>query len=295
MIVTRLMGGLGNQMFQYAAGRRLAELHGVELELDLSYLQDRTPRPEFTYRDYALGVFAHQAEIAASGETWLYRPIRPTRLTRPVQKLLRNMRGYAWIEEVEGQFCEAALTAPPNSYLVGFWQSEQYFAEAADVIRAEFQFREPMDAPNREMAAQIQTVNAVSLHVRRGDYVQHASAAQTYHPCDLDYYRSAVAAVCERVEEPHFFLFSDEPDWVRANLDLRHPSVTVDFNTGVRSSQDMRLMSLCRHHIIANSSFSWWGAWLDPRPEKIVVAPRRWFRDPARELDGMIPAGWLRV
>jgi hypothetical protein len=127
--------------------------------------------------------------------------------------------------------------------------------------------------------------------VRRGDYINNVKNNATYGECSLDYYRAAIAYISERVVRPYFFIFSDDISWVQDNLKLDVPCQYVEHNYGVDSYNDMHLMSLCRHHIIANSSFSWWGAWLNSRPEKIVVGPRKWFVNDNNVMD-RFPADW---
>ena len=161
-------------------------------------------------------------------------------------------------------------------------------------IRADFTFRLPLENKNAELAKQINQVNAVSLHVRRGDYVNNPKTTATHGLCSLDYYQASIRYVAERVQQPHFFIFSDDIDWVQSNLKIDFPCVYVQHNRGAESYNDMRLMSLCRHHIIANSSFSWWGAWLNPRSEKIVIAPRKWFANQT-DVQDLFPAGWVTL
>ncbi len=158
----------------------------------------------------------------------------------------------------------------------------------------DFRFFEPLSGRNREAAEQIQTTNAISVHVRRGDYATNP-ATQAFHGIlPAEYYRAAVREVSQAVRNPHFYVFSDDPDWCRHNLDLGHSTTFVDHNRA-RGSDDLRLMSLCAHHIIANSSFSWWGAWLNPREEKIVIAPRRWVADSSIDARDVVPARWIQL
>jgi hypothetical protein len=147
---------------------------------------------------------------------------------------------------------------------------------------------------NADLVEQISKVNAVSLHVRRGDYVQNAKTNANHGVCSLDYYRAAIQNILERVEAPSFFIFSDDIPWVKEHLVLDIPCRYVDHNQGVESYNDMRLMSLCRHHIIANSSFSWWGAWLNPDPQKIVIAPQKWFAND-NIVDDLFPPEWVTM
>jgi hypothetical protein len=135
-------------------------------------------------------------------------------------------------------------------------------------------------------------VNAISLHVRRGDYANNPKTKATHGLCSLDYYQASVRQMAQKVARPHFFIFSDDMEWVQGNLKIDFPCVFVEHNRGAESYNDMRLMSLCKHHIIANSSFSWWGAWLNPNMEKIVIAPRKWFASQTAVPD-LFPAGWI--
>jgi hypothetical protein len=192
-------------------------------------------------------------------------------------------------------FDKEILGLQGDAYLEGYWQSERYFSDIQEVIRSEFAFLSEPDAENERIGKEIQDTNAVSIHVRRGDYVSNPETNRVHGVCSLDYYIQAVRQIVERVKEPHFFVFSDDPPWVKANLFLDHRVTYVTHNFGDKSYEDLRLMSSCRHHIIANSSFSWWGAWLNPRPDKIVVAPERWFNNSNADTRDLFPAGWVRM
>lgn len=177
-------------------------------------------------------------------------------------------------------------------YLAGYWQSEKYFSDASEAIRADFTFRTPLSKKNAELAERVGQTNSVSLHVRRGDYVSSAKTNATHGFCSLDYYRAAVLHMAAHIEQPEFFIFSDDMAWVKANLKIDFPCRYVDHNQGAESYNDMRLMSLCKHHVIANSSFSWWGAWLNPNPNKTVIAPRKWFAND-NNVDDLFPSDWV--
>ena len=276
LIISTLAGALGNQMFQYAAGRALALRHGTELRLDLGWL---APRSRFVYE---LDVFALDVELV-----WTYRHMRRARL-RELFRLAPPVRQQDWKRE-GFTFDPGVLALPANARLAGYWQSEKYFADQADAIRADFAFTDPLDEQNADAAAQIAASIAVAVHVRRGDYVTDPGARDFLGTLPLDYYSSAAELVRRRAPDAHFFVFSDDPDWCRAHLRLGGPTTFVDHNEG-RGALDLRLMTLCRHHVIANSSFSWWGAWL-ARPEgQIVVAPRRW--GAASDAGDVVPDRW---
>ena len=162
------------------------------------------------------------------------------------------------------------------------------------MLLKDLRVRGPMNEANSDLAARIGEGASVCLHVRRGDYYSNP-AARMVHAVDLtDYYRKAISLMKERVGDCHFFLFSDEPEWVKANLDLGDACTVVDVNTPLEPEQDLRLMSLCEHFIIANSTFSWWGAWLSRNPDKVVIAPERWFLDD-RNIKDRCPKGWIRI
>ena len=288
MVITRLSGGLGNQMFQYAAGKRLATRLGVGYRLDLSLfetLQCATPRR------YALDVFALDDPIASPEEV---RPFLPRRGVRSWLDRLGGRRR-TYYRERHFHFDPAVLELGGDVCLEGYWQSERYFADIAGLIREAFRFPEPRSGPNLELGRRIRDVVAVSVHVRRGDYVADETTHRWHGVCGIDYYRRAIEHIAERIERAEFFVFSDDPAWAQANLKFPTAVTFVDHNPPERGFEDMRLMSLCRHHIIANSSFSWWAAWLAVNGDKIVVAPRRWFATDELDASDVCPADWLRL
>lgn len=289
MIISRLNGGLGNQMFQYAAGRALALRTGSELKLDLSVYQ-RT-----TNRCFALVPFPIRAVAASPRE--IDRLTRGPRVPWVLRRLLGRGRHSAstHVREPSLRFHPEILDLPDGVYLDGYWQSEHYFLDATNAIRDELQPPEPETARQREVAAAIDAERSISLHVRRGDYVSSRVAREVLGTCDPSYYRRAIETIAERVDSAHAFVFGDEPAWAREHLDLPIPMTVVDHNGADDAHCDLALMARCRHHVIANSSFSWWGAWLSPNPEKIVIAPRRWFAREDLSADDLVPERWLRL
>jgi hypothetical protein len=199
------------------------------------------------------------------------------------------------INEQGFPFDPAILKAPDNSYLVGYWQTEKYFNSVRPQLLRDFSFKAKPNAKNTATAKQITSTNAVSLHVRRGDYASDATTNQFHGLSPLEYYRRAIELVAGKVKAPHFFVFSDDPQWCKDNLATGHPTTYVTNNDGNTGHEDMRLMVQCQHHIIANSSFSWWGAWLDEKPKPIVVAPERWFNDPAVDTKDIYAKGWIKL
>jgi hypothetical protein len=198
------------------------------------------------------------------------------------------------MERRDFSYDPTVLNAPRNVYLDGYWQTEKYFREIENVIRREFSFKAEPNSQNAEMANGIRHVNAVAVHVRRGDYVHDPHTNQLHGTCPLEYYREAARLIASQASKPHFFVFSDEPDWVTVNLDLEWPTTFVSQNNLENGYEDLRLMALCQHHIIANSSFSWWGAWL-ANSGGIIVAPKKWSNSADPDTRDLIPNGWVRL
>lgn len=288
MIIVRLMGGLGNQLFQYAAGRRLSHKHGVELKFDTSgFVNDPLQRSYNLYHFNVCGSMANGEEVA------LFNP--ENRLKRLVGRLLGRPRIGGVFYARDFIFEEQILNAPADLYLIGYWQSERYFRDIESIIRAELTVNDPLQDKDRDIATVMGNTESVALHVRRADYVLDSRTSKRYGTCDLGYYQRCIESVTERVATPHFFVFSDDMAWARAHLNIKFPTTFVEHNDDASNYQDLRLMSLCRHNIIANSSFSWWGAWLNNNPDKLVLAPHKWLQDPEHEPEDIIPASWITL
>lgn len=286
MIAASLTGGLGNQMFQYAAGRSLALRLGTELVLNLWNLGRHSPNA--TPRSYALGPFRIRADLRR--RVISHRPLRKERSAHGiVRDRVRNaVARFRILEEGPSGLCSEFFSAQDWTLLDGFWQSPAYFADHESRIREEFAFRVPPAGRTADLLGQIASTNSVSVHVRRGDYVTNEYVSTRMGALDEPYYRRAIDTIAEQSTGIHLFVFSDDLSWCREHLNGPWP---VTFASGA-PADDLRLMSACRHHVIANSSFSWWGAWLDPRPDKLVVAPKEWFRNDPRRADLIIPADW---
>lgn len=287
MIVSRIAGGLGNQMFQYAAGRRLAKQMGTEFFYDL------TPFETYKLHNCALHRFALQT--AALDRALLPRlPVRfgGSRLQRifrtggPPLTLFKE-RGLAWQPEIK--------QVKDNTYLVGYWQSEKYFVDIRPQLLTEFSLPSDPVGKDRQVIEAMADSTSVTLHVRRGDYVSNSATNQVHGTCDEDYYQRAVAMLTKECGPLHLFIFSDDPQWCREHLKFNHPTTVVDHNDQTRNCEDLRLMSHAKHFIIANSSFSWWAAWLSESAGKIICSPKRWFRTTERDESDIVPPTWRRV
>lgn len=267
-----LEGGLGNQMFQYAAGWAVAERLGCRLVLDTSGLHAKGLR---TFRPFGLDSFRIEAEVDTLGSMAL----RACSLVR--QPGFNHVPGLL-------------ESARAGSRLQGYWQSEQFFAACRPTLLQHFQLRQEPDAPTLATARRIGAVqNAVSVHIRRGDYVRDHETARFHGNCALEYYLDCLQALRSQHPDMQVFVFSDDPQWVRENFPA-DPSLEVMQPQMASPAIDLWLMTLCRHHVVANSSFSWWGAWLATR-EGRKLAPARWFTDIAKLDDGdLVPATWER-
>jgi Glycosyl transferase family 11 len=292
MIVSNIAGGLGNQMFQYACGRAISLRSGQELRL----IADRAPGYGFHNGFELKKIFGLNFLEAGSTELndllgWRGAPI----LRRIFSKSqMRWCRGRNWFAEPHYHYWPKIMQVGSNAYLHGYWQSELYFEEITNQLRLDFCFTAPFSEEDLNVVHRMRLQPSASIHVRRGDYT-HAKAQGVMNICELDYYRDAINMLSAKVPHIKFFAFSDDPLWVQTELAKVSGSLEiVRHNTGLRSAYDMRLMSCADHHIIANSSFSWWGAWLNASPDKTVIAPKKWFLNGFNDRD-LIPKSWIRL
>lgn len=292
MVIVKLMGGLGNQLFQYAAARSLAHRHNTALKLDISCFDIRQAGD--VQRKFELDNFCITAEKASKWELTTRSGIGATVLRKTLAGALQRFYGYEGYCENGFRFDDRMHSLPDNVYLQGYMQSERYFVDITGLIRREFTVKTPLTGNNLKFSEEIAGNDSVAVHVRRGDYVTSDHVKAVHGVCGLEYYLGAVEKLLHHVENPHFFVFSDDPEWAAGNLKFHHPTRYVCHNGGV-AHEDLRLMSLCRHHIIANSSFSWWGAWLSANPGKVVIAPLKWFNDKSFDTSDLIPESWIRI
>ena len=273
-VTITLLGGLGNQMFQYAIGRALSIRLGLPLVLDLSMLRLRTDA--YIARDYELGCFRLSGQRVRDLPVWLARA--GTNVSRWL--VSQGISSVQHIQERGVQFQPEVLEVRGACRLEGYWQSECYFAPVSKQLRADFTILPAPDPRSVECAARIRDVASVGLHVRRGDYLTHPNCAAFHSVCPKDYYDAALQHVLERLGPAvELFVFSDDMEWTRENIRYPLPTTYVDWNATC-GYEDLRLMSACRALIMANSTFSWWGGWLNPRPDRLVIAPRQWFQAP---------------
>ena len=295
MIIAKLQGGLGNHMFQYAAAKALALNNNCALLLDLSYLEQTGTQitDGFTNRHYELGIFKNIVQDFTPD----FKRRQFVMASQKRQWLKRLGFSYPKIyHELSFEFNENLFKQKPPVLLEGYWQSEKYFIKEFASIRNAFSF--PALVATDENISLLSAIGmgcSVSVHVRRGDYLHPAIAAQ-HGTCSVEYYKQAIEKIRTAFPAAVLYFFTDDASWVQNEfIDKIPKSVLVKNNTGANSWKDMYLMSKCSHHIIANSSFSWWGAWLNYSEDKMVIAPAKWFNNSERNYKDVIPSAWIQL
>lgn len=300
MIVTHLLGGLGNQMFQYAAGLALANYHRTILKLDPSWFRVG----QAGNSNYALSCFNITEQFATADECAALKGTQLTRTERWSAFAAKTLRLYqystrlrargTYFSESTYHFDPAFWSQPDGTYLEGLWQSEKYFAPVADLLRAHFSLRYPPNAVASDLLQRIRASESCAIHVRRGDYVSWDWARQNLGICPREYYLQAADHLSTARPDVAFYIFSDEPERVRRELGSELPGEVVDIAGPFSAYEDLRLMSACSHQIISNSTFSWWAAWLNPHPTKLIIAPARWRSDDCDTRD-VVPDTWISM
>lgn len=290
MVVVKLMGGLGNQLFQYAMGRALATEWDTELILDVDFLLDRSPRENFVYRNFDLDLF--QLESYTLFNDKLKRKFHQKSLFKKTRLSIKE-QGFAYypfLDEIKRQ----------DVYLEGYWQSYKYFANISECLRREFQFIQPLDKKQLDLSEKIKATTSVCINFRRTDFVSIPSAVQTHGVPSLTYYKEAIVRLKEMVgEKIELFVFSDDIAWCQSNFILNETIhyVTHDEFKGDRFSSYLQLMTHCKYFIIPNSTFGWWAAWLSDYDNKIVITPEQWFTDPLlqTQTQDLRPESWIKI
>jgi len=285
-VVVGLAGGLGNQMFQYAAGRALALRFGVPLVLDLSWFCNQLERR------FALSSFNIEAELRSQC-LWLSPRVQSlsSRLSR--RWLPRIMGVPVWREPHFHYASEFTVLSRPV-FLEGYWQSERYFRDIRVLLLKEFSLNDYLPPSCAKLLEKISECDAICVHVRRGDYLSDTVAAKVHGICTLEYYLTGIEELCQGLTLPRCFVFSDDPAWVRSSFTIHCPMTVVDINGPNDAHLDLALMAACRHFLIANSTLSWWGAWLGSHAEKKVIAPASWFLTSLKDTRDLLPDSWQR-
>ncbi|MEO5646620.1 MAG: alpha-1,2-fucosyltransferase [Candidatus Paceibacterota bacterium] len=290
MIIVRLAGGMGNQMFQYAAGNVLAMKNNVPLGLDTSFLLDRTPIPNFTFREYNLGEFNIDARVVKNKEVpFLYRHHFSGMLMRYGDYVRRKFFNSPGKERKEYSFDVRVLSLGPDAYLEGWWQNPAYFSDSREILLKDFTLKHPSEKITR-LVADISSEHSVCVHVRRGDYL-----GNTFHETvGVDYYKKAIETIATTRKIERIYVFDrDSIEWCEENLLFDYPTRYI--KNDISMAECLTLMKSCRHLVLANSSLSWWAGWLGNGQDKIVVAPKKWVNDTSVNTEEVIPKEWIRI
>ena len=283
MKIVKFLGGLGNQMFQFAFFLSLQQQFKVKV--DLSGFKDYSLHHGFELTK----VFGIHVEHASGLELRLYQSEARDWLTRKLRRLY-GTKGAEFYEQEEFGFDPTIYQDASPRYFWGYWQHHRYIQQVEEQLRSAFSFKEPLAGSNGALLDKLQNHPSVAVHVRRGDYLDHPVLGGI---CGLDYYQKALQLLKGKLENPLFVFFSNDSAWCRQHL-LEENAVYVDWNGGSDSYKDMQLMSHCHHYIMANSSFSWWGQWLNPNKNKLVVSPSRWVNTDA-DPSALILPNWIRI
>lgn len=289
MVITKLMGGLGNQMFQYATGYALSQHHQTELGVDISFLNQETGG-QYTKRDFELNVFNTAITTVSKEELHTFLTTYYSRTNRFLNSSLPYVFKKHYFLEKGHQYHPDIFKTSTNVFLSGFWQSENYFSKYREQLLNIFTFKSDyLKGIDNELKL-ISNSNSVSLHVRRGDYIENKNANSFHGVCSLDYYEQALLYLENLNSEMEVFIFSDDIEWCKQNLKLKHGHHYVDNNSVYK---DFFLMKNCKHNIIANSSYSWWAAWLNTNPSKMVIAPKKWNNTTFENT--IVPDNWIKL
>lgn len=289
MIIAKIQGGLGNQMFQYAFGRMLALRNNVPLKLDTMMFKT------YEFHLYTMNNLNIQENYATQEEINSFVKYRPRKgkVGMVLNPLFADKSRY--VEEPQWTFSPAMMDLKSPCYVDGYWQTEKYFLEIEDLIRKEFSLRNPLDEYSQSVAAKIHSAKEpVALHIRRGDFAYHPQMSKLMGVCPPEYYDAAKDIIKERVHDPVYFVFSDDLEWAKEHVKTGFPTEFIGQGPE-KNYQDIDLMRMCKHHILSNSTFGWWGAWLsDSHRTGINIAPTRW-NNKNFDTKDLVPEYWIKL
>lgn len=300
MIIVQLTGGLGNQMFQYALGRSLSITQQCTLKLDLSWyreydkIEDTNDPNKATRREYLLKYFNISGRILPS---WYLNAIRKISLIRKyhpkVARIIPNQL-FDYNVLVENDFSWTNIKNQTYYFATGYWQQSLYFEKYQDVIDNDFRLKNPLSIINQKYYQQILSTNSVAIHIRRGDLISKPSGSELQPTCTLEYFYSGITTISKKVKDLSLFIFSDDMEWCKNHFKNQYPIIFVD-SVG-QDHEHFYLMTQCKYQVIANSTYSWWAAWLNQYPDKIIIAPKNWYHDAQlNESAIFVPNTWIRI
>ena len=289
MIAVRIIGGLGNQMFQYAAGRALSARFNIPLKLDLRWMQ------RYRHREYLLDRFnLHTGSMTVSDYlkfTWF-----PFRRNPPFifMKAIQKMNSLIYMEK-SLSYDPAFPLLGPDRFLFGYFQSYRYFEGFENLIRLDFSQKPDLTIYKEEWIEKVAAPDSVAVQFRRGDFVTDPATNRSIGTCSMTYYEKAVSHIRTTKGNVPLIIFSDDIKWCQANVRFDN-AIFID-RKGGSPVDDMQLAARCNHIIMANSSFSWWCAWLNARPDKIIFAPKQWFKDKLlnAQASDLFPESWVQL
>ena len=276
------MGGMGNQMFQYAFGKMISLKYNKELILDLSFLLNKNQGPGFTYRDYDLDIFKLNVKTVDSfdlDDSFI---------------MLEEPNDHPFIPDFIDLY--KYIPRDKNFYISGFFQKHEYIKNIREQLLEGFKLNYSFTDSADKLLKNIQDSDSVCVNIRRTDYVTNKNSSEFHGVYGAEYIDKAVEHLTKTVRNPKFFIFSDDMDWCKDNLKFDYEFIFVDHDyKGVKFGQYLYLMSACKNFIIPNSTFAWWAAWLNDNKEKNVITPKRWFKDAKIKTDGLMPSDWITI
>lgn len=292
MLITNLKAGLGNQMFQYAFGRKLSIANKIELKLDkTSYDRDK-------FRTYGLSMFKVEENFAS------FNQVKKLKYPYGVfSKIWRLFKAKAFRDYHSGwepktvDKVNRLLAQNKDVYLDGYWQSYKYFQDIKDVLVKDFSLKVSLEQTHPELMTKINLTESVAISVRRTDYLSPVNL-KNIGVCSADYYKKAIDLITSKIKDPTFFVITDDLEWTKANIITNCPTVWVSElrkDGSLNHIQEMMIMSKCKHGIIANSTFSWWPTWLNDNPGQIIIAPDIWANNYRIKIDDIIPPTWIKL
>ena len=295
-IVVNVIGGLGNQMFQYAFAYSLSRKLNRSFELDTSDFETywHPHKSNSIWAPYQLDIFQIERELT-SHNIQLRKINLLNKAIRKLKFIKRKFLKKGYYQESHHNFDKNVFNIQRDVYFVGYWQSERYFKEYREELLKKFTLKAPIHMQTQKYKKMISSRNSASLHIRRGDYVSDVNTNNFHGVCSLEYYQKAVEYIIQVSDKTCFYIFSDDLDWAKKNLGFIENKIFVESDGSMLNYEEMYLMSLCNHNIIANSSFSWWGAWLNQNNKKVVIAPKKWFNDPLCNTTDVIPVNWTQL
>ena len=292
-IIAQLQGGLGNQLFQYATARSLALQKQASLLLDHSWFSETFE--DVTPRELLVGDLNTQGSIVS-----FQPPIKRSKRIWRIGQKFWPIDPFIFVEQSPFRFDPQLSKSPAfekqNLYLIGYWQSYKYFDAIKSTLQLEITPKKALDAHYEYYLKQIQSTPAAMVHIRRGDYINLASAAKVHGFSGLEHYQKGMQILLEKNPQTHFYVFSDDLQWTKENLP--HQDKITFIQSLDKSSaviQELELMKHCQHHLIANSSLSWWAAWLSKSQNGLVICPNKWTNDLSMNWDDLLPANWIRI